>query len=219
MRATNRRWTVRRMGRVSAVYFEIEIGNATLLADAKERLASTIAGDVGFATEIREPMWSAGSFEGVFRGIWCLLGHAGVSNTAPGVRPASHPCVREGSALSLAPPGPPFFWRRPSGEGPEDWGRGLSAPREMIENFFDHRRIFDARDAVRGCTNAAHAGCAGAATFMGPPQCSQVSMSTFNTRSKRWAHVIQTCGAGADSSVVSVPRRPRRAGVTCSRSR
>jgi len=85
-----------RIGSINTVYFEIEIGNATLLADAKERLASTIAGDVGFATEIREPMWSAGSFEGVFRGIWCLLGPAGVSDTAPGVRPVSHPCVREG---------------------------------------------------------------------------------------------------------------------------
>jgi len=36
--------------------------------------------------------------------------------------------------------------RRRSGEGSEDWGRGLSAPREMIEDLFDHRRIFDARD-------------------------------------------------------------------------
>jgi len=101
MRATNGRWTVRRMGSINTVYFEIEIGNVTLRADAKERLASTIAGDVGFATEIREPMWSAGSFEGFVRETWSLLGPAGVSDTAPCVRPASRPCGLRG---------PPSAW-------------------------------------------------------------------------------------------------------------
>ena len=36
--------------------------------------------------------------------------------------------------------------RRRAGERSEDWGRGLSAPREMIEDLFDHRGIFDAHD-------------------------------------------------------------------------
>ena len=94
------------IGSINAVYFEIEIENATVRADAKERMASTTAGDVGFATEFREPMGSAGSFEGFVRGTWCLLWPAGVSDTEPGVRPASHPCVREGFAVSLAPLGP-----------------------------------------------------------------------------------------------------------------
>ena len=91
----------RRIGSINAVYFEIEIGNTTLRADAKERLASTIAGDVELATEIREPMWSAGSFEGFVRETWSLLGPAGVSDTAPGVSPASRPCGLRG---------PPSAW-------------------------------------------------------------------------------------------------------------
>ena len=57
--------------------------------------------------------------------------------------------------------------RRRSGEGSEDWGRGLGPPRQMIEDLFDCRRIFDARNAVQGCTNAARAGCAGAAAVQG----------------------------------------------------
>jgi len=90
-----------RIGSINTVYFEIEIGNVTLRADAKERLASTTAGDVELATEIREPMWSAGSFEGFVRETWSLLGPAGVSDTAPGVSPASRPCGLRG---------PPSAW-------------------------------------------------------------------------------------------------------------
>jgi hypothetical protein len=52
--------------------------------------------------------------------------------------------------------------RRRAGEGSERWRRGLGPPREMIEDFLDHHWIFDARNAVQGCTNAARAGCAGA---------------------------------------------------------
>ena len=37
------------------------------------------------------------------------------------------------------------MWRR-SGEGSEDRCRGLGPPRETIEDLFDHRWIFDARD-------------------------------------------------------------------------
>jgi hypothetical protein len=35
-----------------------------------------------------------------------------------------------------------------SGDGSEDWCRGLGPPRETIEDLFDHRRIFDARDRL-----------------------------------------------------------------------
>jgi hypothetical protein len=56
------------IGSINAVYFAIEIENATLRADAKERLASTTAGDVGFATEFRESMGSAAYFERFVRG-------------------------------------------------------------------------------------------------------------------------------------------------------
>ena len=71
---------------INAVYFEIEIENAAFRADAKERMGSTTAADGGFATEFREPMWSAGSFERFVRGTWCLLGPAGVSDTVPKCR-------------------------------------------------------------------------------------------------------------------------------------
>ena len=70
-----------------------------------------------------------------------------------------------------------LWWRRRSGEGSEPLCRGLGPPREMIEDFLDHHWIFDARDAVQGCTNAARAGCAGAAAFTALLQCSQVKMS------------------------------------------
>ena len=43
------------------------------------------------------------------------------------------------------------MWRR-SGEGSEHGGRGLGAPREMIEDFLDHARIFDARDDLDRAT-------------------------------------------------------------------
>jgi len=33
--------------------------------------------------------------------------------------------------------------RRGTREGSEDWRRGIGPPREMIEDLFDHRRIFD----------------------------------------------------------------------------
>ena len=81
------------IGRIRAVYFDIEIENAPLRAGAKERMASTTAADVGFAAEFREPMWSAAWIERVVRGKSQLLGPAGVSDTEPGVRPASRPRV------------------------------------------------------------------------------------------------------------------------------
>ena len=102
-------------------------------------------------------------------------------------------------------------------EGSEHGPRG--PPREMIEDCLDHHRSVDAPNAVQGCTNAARAGCAGAATLTAPPQCVQVSMSILNTRFSRCAHVIETWRAGGGSPVTSVLRRPRLAGVTCSRSR
>ena len=43
------------------------------------------------------------------------------------------------------------MWRR-SGEGSEDWCRGLGPPRETNADLFDHRRIFDARDHLHGAT-------------------------------------------------------------------
>ena len=88
----------------------------------------------------------------------------------------------------------------------------------MPKDLFDHRRIFDARDAVQGCTNAASAGCARAATFTAPPQCSQVSISILNTRCNRCAHVIETWRAGGGSPLVAASRRPRLAGVTAADS-
>ena len=43
---------VRSIGSINAVYFVIEIENATRRADPTQRMASTRAGDVGFATEL-----------------------------------------------------------------------------------------------------------------------------------------------------------------------
>lgn len=47
---------------------------------------------------------------------------------------------------------------------------GCSASVEVLQALVDDSRIFDARDAVQGCTNAARAGWAGAATLTAPPQ-------------------------------------------------
>ena len=58
-----------------------------------------------------------------------------------------------------------------------------------------------------------------AITFTAPPQCAQVSMSTLNTRFNRCAHVRETWRTGMDSSAGETLRRPRLAGVTCSRHR
>ena len=58
-----------------------------------------------------------------------------------------------------------------------------------------------------------------AITLTAPPQCSQVSISILNTRFNRCAQVIDTWRAGAGSLAVSALRRPRLAGVTCSRNR
>ena len=80
---------LRGIGCIKTVYFEIEVDSATLRADAKERMASTTAADVGFAAKFREPMWSATWIERVVRGTSRLLGSAGVSDSEPGVRPAA----------------------------------------------------------------------------------------------------------------------------------
>ena len=45
--------------------------------------------------------------------------------------------------------------RRRAGERSEGGRRGLGPPREMIENFLDHRRIFDARDHLDRTTTLA----------------------------------------------------------------
>ena len=58
-----------------------------------------------------------------------------------------------------------------------------------------------------------------AITLSAPPQSAQVKMSILNSRFNRCAHVIDTWRAGAGWSAVSALRRPRLAGVTCSRSR
>ena len=58
-----------------------------------------------------------------------------------------------------------------------------------------------------------------AITLSAPPPCSQIWISSLNTRFNRCAHVIDTWRVGMDSSAGAAPRRPRLAGVTCSRSR
>jgi len=58
-----------------------------------------------------------------------------------------------------------------------------------------------------------------ATTLTALRECSQVKMSILNTRFYHRAQVIETWRAGAGSSGVCALRRPRLAGVTCSRSR
>ena len=93
--------------------------------------------------------------------------------------------------------------RRCPGEGSEHWRRGLGPPREMIEDFLDHDRIFDARDDLDRAT----------AVRAGQDVDLEHPLQTLRLT------LIETWRAGTGSSVVSVLRRPRRAGVICSRSR
>ena len=127
----------------------------------------------------------------------------GASGPMPGVRPASRPCVRKGR------------YRQPGSFRPGNAiGGGARANGLMAGVVGASRRSRCARICLITAGSSMLA-----ITFTGPPQCSHVSMSTLNTRFNRCAHVIETWRAGAGSSVVSAPRRPRREGVTCSRSR
>ena len=98
------------------------------------------------------------------------LSPAGASAPLPGVRPASRPCFRRSVPSARFPQARQFRLRRHPPEGSEH------GPREMIEDCLDHHRSVDAPNAVQGCTNAARAGCAGAASLNAAPQCSQVSI-------------------------------------------
>ena len=72
----------------------------------------------------------------------------------------------------------------------------------MVKNLADQRRALNAGNDVQGRTNAAGAGCAGAATRSFPPQSGQFSISMANTRLRR---VIQVMGASG-LSLSTLPR-------------
>ena len=94
----------------------------------------------------------------------------------------------------------------------------------MVKDLFDHRRIFDARQHLdRAATVLAGQNVdldQIAWSDLEQPQADPKGGgqdARSNTRFNRCAHVIETWRAG--SSVVLAWRWPRRAGVTCSRSR
>ena len=69
------------------------------------------------------------------------------------VRPDSRACVGRGAVASAwAQEARQFWWRRRAGERSEGGRRGLGPPREMVEDFLDHRRIFDAPDHLDRAT-------------------------------------------------------------------
>ena len=117
------------------------------------------------------------------------------------------------------------MWRR-AGEGSEHGPRGLGPPLEMIEDLFDHRRIFDARSHLERTTTVRTGQDVDldqiAWSDLEQPQADPKGGgqdARSNTRFNRCAYVIETWRAGAGSLAVSGVRRPRRAGVTCSRNR
>jgi hypothetical protein len=94
------------------------------------------------------------------------------------------------------------MWRR-SGKESEHGRRSLGPAREMIEDLFDHGRIFDGRDHLDRAT----AVLAGEDVDLGHP-----------LQSLRLT-LIETWRAGAGSSVLCDLRWLRRAAVACSRHR
>ena len=119
-----------------------------------------------------------------------------------------------------------FLLRRRPGEGSEHGRRGCGTPLDMGKDLFDHGWIFDARSHLDRATTML----AGQDVDLdqiawsdleqpqaGPKGGGQDARS--NTRFNRCAHVIEKWRAGWGSPAASVLRRPRLAGVTCSRSR
>ena len=135
-------------------------------------------------------------------GEYRLLGPAGASDTGPECQASLASVRMEGSAVSLAPSGPVMSLA--AARGRTVWRQGAGSVRQSRCS-----RIFL---ITAGSSMLA-------ITLTAPPQWSQVSISILNTRFKRCAQVIETWRAGAGSSVGSASRRPRLAGVTCSRNR
>ena len=96
-----------------------------------------------------------------------------------------------------------FLLRRCASEGSEGRGRGLDVSVEVLKVLFDHRRIFDARDDLDRATTVL------AGLDIDPKH----PLQPLRLR------LIDTWRASAGSLAVSTVRRPRLAGVTCSRSR
>jgi len=171
-------------------------------------------------------MARARSPEGVFDLEISCVGIDGRARPRAGVRPAPRPCVRRGLPSAWFLQARQCLLRRRAGEGSEAQGRGLRSSVEVLKDLLDHGRIFNARDHLDR-TAAVLAGLdididqiAGSDLEQpqaGPQGGGQDARS--NTRFNRWAHVIETWGAGAGSSGLSAPRRPRLAGVTCSLNR
>ena len=71
---------------------------------------------------------------------------ADARDTVPGVSPASRPCILRRPPLAWLLQTRPFLLRRRPREGSEHGRRGRTAPVEVVKDFFDHGRIFNARD-------------------------------------------------------------------------
>ena len=122
----------------------------------------------------------------------------------PGVSPALRPCVRLGSVPSAGClEARSCEWRRGTREGSEVWGRGCGTPLKMRQDLFDHGGIFAARDHLHRTTTVV----------------TGLDIHLEHPLQPLRLTLIATWGAGVSSSVVLARRRPRRAGVTCSRNR
>ena len=90
---------------------------------------------------------------------------------------------------------------RSMGDRSEDGDRGCGKPVEMGQDVFDDRRVFDARESLDRATTV----------LAGPDVGLEYPRQTLRLT------LIETWRAGAGSLAVCALRRPRLAGVTCSR--
>ena len=152
-------------------------------------------------------------FSPEFRGTFALrgfstrryraFGPAGASDTVLGVRPASRPCVRRDLPSAWFAQARQLFLRRGACEGSEGGCRGRGAPVEVVKDLFDHGWIFNARDHFHRT----------AAGFAGLDVDLEHALQALHpTSSRRGVRALTRQRARAS-------RRPRLAGVTCTRSR
>ena len=119
------------------------------------------------------------------------------------VGPASRACVGRGVPSAWAQEARHWLLRRCMGDRSEDGDRGCGKPVEMGQDVFDDCRVFDARESLDRATTV----------LAGPDVDLEYPRQTLRLT------LIETWRAGAGSLAVCALRRPRLAGVTCSRHR
>ena len=187
-----------RIGRRTALFAEIEPPVVEFERGPQDRTPWIAGGSPGVSRDSHATV-VPGRF---LRRNFDHLDPRGQATPCLSVRPASRPCVRG-------------ICRQPGSCRPGNSGCGGARAKGLKAGVAGSARR---SRCARICLITAGSSML-AITFTAPPQCSQFKMSISNTRFKRCAHVIETWRAGAGSLAVSALRRPRRAGVTCSRNR